>query len=135
MIKLHRTVIMPDHITHASGNMKTVCVTACLTTLGVPFDGFSVTGNMVKAHYLKILNKFGFSTRSRKSKMPKGLTIGACRKAVKKLNEDMAYFVIVNGNGYCHALLLDNEGNTVVDTSPRKKDKRKVHSIHAVSRL
>lgn len=132
---LHKPVIMKDHITHASGKRKTVCVTACLTALGVPFDGFQVTGSMQKAHYLKILNKFGFSTRSRKSKMPKGLTIGACRKAIKRLDESAAYFVVVNGSGYCHAMVLDNNGETVVDTSPRKRDKRIVHSIHAVTRL
>ena len=132
---LQEPTILKAHIVHESGKMKSVCVTACLTAIGVPFDGYSVTGNLKKANYLKVLNRHGFSTRSRKSKMPKSLTIGACRKAIEKLGEDALYFVVLNGNGYCHAILVDNKGNTVVDTSPRKRDKRKVHSIHAVTKL
>ena len=134
-MQIHQPVIMPNHIVHASGKTKTVCVTACLTAIGVPFDSFQVTGDLEKAHYLKILNKNGFKARSRKSAMPKKATIGACRKAIKKLGEDALFFAIVWGSGYCHAILLDNEGKTIVDTSPRAKDKRIIHSIHAVSRF
>ena len=125
-------VILNNHITHKSGKAKTVCVTACLTALGIPVDAFQVTGTLKKPNYTAILSKQGFAYRSRMSKMPKGATIGKCRPAIKKLNEDVVYFVVVNGSGYCHAVLLDSEGNTLVDTDPRLKDKRKVHSIHAV---
>lgn len=132
---LHPPIIMDTHIVHISGKKKTVCVTACLTALGVPFDGFQVTGSLRKANYLQILNKFGFSARSRKSRMPKSLTIGVCRKAISKLTEDAVYLVVVSGSGYCHAMLLDSFGGTIVDTDPRKRDKRKVHSIHAVTKI
>lgn len=135
MIKLKTPVIMNDHIRYPSGKCKTVCVTACLTAIGVPFDGFKVTGNMFKANYLSVLNNHGFTARSRKSKMPKSLTIGACRKAIKKLDENTIYFVIVSGSGYCHAMLLGGQGQTLVDTDPRKADKRKIYSIHAVGRF
>ena len=134
-IQLKKPVVMKDHIIHTSGKMKSVCVTACLTALGVPFDGFSVTGTLSKTNYLSILNRFGISARSRKSRMPKNPTIGACRKAISKLAEQAVYFVVVNGNGYCHAMLLDSNGNTLVDTAPRKRDKRKVHSIHAITQF
>ncbi len=129
---IQKPVILPDHIKHPSGKMKTVCVTACLTAIGVPFESFQVTGTLQNPNYLSLINKVGYCARSRKSKMPKGLTIGACRKAIKNLGENAVYFVVVNGNGYCHAMLIDNNGETIVDTAPRKKDKRKVHSIHAV---
>lgn len=132
---LQEPVRLEGHITHASGAKKTVCVTSCLTAIGVPVDGFQVTGSIQSKNYLSILNRHGFSTRSRKSKMPKGLTIGACRKAIAKLDEDAVYFVIVMGKGYCHAILLNSEGQTVVDTAPRKRDKRKVHTIHAITRM
>lgn len=132
---LQEPVRLKNHIIHDSGKQKTVCVTACLTAIGVPVDGFDYTGSIHSQNYLRILNRFGFSTRSRKSKMPKSLSIGACRKAIKKLEEDAVYFVIVRGQGYCHAMLLDSNGNTVVDTAPRKRDKRAVHSIHAVTKL
>lgn len=133
MINIQAPVIMRKHITHPSGKRKTVCVTACLTALGVPFDSFQYTGSLRTENYLSILGRHGFSTRSRKSKMPKRATIGACRKAISELTENAYYFVIVHGKGYCHALLLNNLGETVVDTSPRNRDVRKVHSIHAVT--
>ncbi len=124
---------LKGHQVHASGARKTVCVTACLTALGVPVDSFHTTGTLKTRNYLKILNRHGFSTRSRKSSLP--TTIGACRKAIEKRGEDCIYFVVVMGKGYCHALLLDSKGQTVIDTAPRKRDKRAIHSIHAVTRM
>jgi len=132
---LQQPVRLKSHIKHESGKQKTVCVTACLTAIGVPVNGFDVTGSLQSQNYLRILNRHNFSARSRKSKMPKGLTIGACRKAIAKLDEDAVYFVVVNGSGYCHAMVLNNQGKTVVDTDPRKADKRKVHSIHAITKM
>lgn len=132
-MKLQTPVIMRNHITHKSGKVKTVCVTACLTALGVPFDSFSVTGTLRKANWFGILNKAGLSARSRKSKMPKSLTIGACRSAIAKLDENAVFLVIILGTNMCHAMLLDNKGRTVVDTAPRARDKRKVFSIHAIT--
>jgi len=129
---LKTPVYLNDHIRHPSGKSKTVCVTACLTALGLPVESFHVTGTLSKPNYLPLINKIGLKARSRKSKMPKGLTIGACRKAIKKMGENAVYFVVVWGSGYCHAMLLDNDGSTLVDTAPRKRDKRKLHSIHAV---
>ena len=135
MIKLHKTVRMSEHIIHKSGSMKTVCVTACLTTLGVPFESFTTTYSTRtgKNTALQVLNSNGFSARSRKSKMPKNPTIGVCRKAIKKLNENTIYYVCVTGSNWAHAMLLDNEGNTIIDTAPRKKDKRRVTSIHSIT--
>ena len=129
---IRKPFIMSEHIKHPSGKVKTICVTAYLTAIGVPLDSFQVTGSIKKHHYLSLINKIGLCARIRKSKMHKGMTIGVCRKGIKKLSENAVYFVIVQGNGYCHAMLLDNDGSTIVDTSPRKKDKRKVHSIHAI---
>lgn len=134
-MKIQRPHIMPSHIVHKSGKAKTVCVTACLTALGVPFDNFQVTGTIAKPNYMSILSRHNLSARSRKSKMPKSLTIGACRKAIKNLDEKAVYMVIVWGSGYCHAMLLDNQGQTIVDTDKRVKDKRKVHSIHAITKM
>ena len=124
---LKRPVILTNHIKHKSGKSKTVCVTACLTALGVPFDGFQVTGTLQKPNYLSILNRFGLSARSRKSRLPKAATIGQARKTISKLGEDAVYFVVVRGNGYCHAMLLNGCGETLVDTDPRARDRRKVY--------
>ena len=126
--------ILDDHITYASGERKTVCVTACLTALGVPVGGFHYTGKLNDSRRTAILNRHGYAVRSRRSSLPKHATIGTARKAIRKLNDPQGtlYLVQVSGSGYCHAMLLNATGATVVDTAPRKRDKRRVHSIHAV---
>jgi hypothetical protein len=126
--------ILDDHITHASGERKTVCVTACLTAIGVPVDGFHYTGRLDDNRRTAILNRHGYAVRSRRSRLPKRATVGTARRAIRKMNDPAGtlYLVQVSGNGYCHALLLDAAGATVVDTAPRKRDKRLVYSIHAV---
>jgi len=130
MIKLAPSFVrLPKHIIHPSGKAKTVCVTACLTALGIPVDSFNYTGTISKPNYTSILGKH-FNYRSRKSSVAK--TIGKARGDIKRLNEEAYYFVVVWGSGYCHAMILDNEGKTVIDTAPRSKDKRKIHSIHAI---
>lgn len=132
---LSEAIKLNNHITHKSGARKTVCVSACLTALGVPINKFHKTGSIDTKNYLSILNRNGISCRSRKSKMPKNPTVGACRKPITKLGENCYYFVILRGPKYCHAILLNNKGETIVDTAPRLSDKRKVHSIHAVKRF
>ncbi len=123
-----------SHIVHKSGNAKTVCVTACLTALGVPFDSFHYTGTTADSRRESILRKHGYAVRSRFSKLPKNPTIGKTRKVINKLNDPKHtfYMVIVQGSGYCHCILLNDKGETVVDTDPRTKDKRRVVKIHAV---
>ena len=134
-MKLRRPHIMPDHIRHASGKSKTVCVTACLTALGIPFDGFQVTGTLCKPNYMATLNRFGLSARSRMSKMPRAKTIGQCRQAIAKLQDPAGtvYLVVLWSPSYCHAILVNSQGETVVDTAPRKADRRKIHAIHAIT--
>ena len=117
--RMYTPVVMKDHIRDIDGQLvKTVCVTACLTALGVPFDSIRKTGSLQKPNYLNFFNRNGLGYRSRKSYMPKNPTIGACRKAIAKMKEDAVYFVIVHGNSYCHAMVLNNDGSTLVDTDP-----------------
>lgn len=132
--KLQRPVVLKEHIQQPSGKWKTVCVTACLTALGIPFDSFRVTGSLEKPNYLSIINNNRLLARSRKSYLPKGATIGKARKAIAKLDENLVYFVILKHKGYCHAILLNGDGKTIVDTDPRKADKRKIFSIHAIAK-
>lgn len=133
-ITLQAPLRMKGHIYHKSGKAKTVCVTACLTALGVPFENFQVTGTLAKPNFMGILNRHGIAARSRKSQLPKGATVGQARKYLKKLDEDCHYMVVVNGATYCHMMLLDSDGTTLVDTDWKKIDKRKIHSIHAVTK-
>lgn len=126
-----------DHIKHKSGEVKTVCVTACLTALGVPLDGFHYTGSVSDNRRESILRRHGYAVRSRMSKLGKNPTTGTARKAIREKMDDpkgTMYLVIVysRSGAWSHAILLDQDGNTVVDTDPRKVDRRKVWSIKAV---
>lgn len=127
---------LQKHIVHSSGRSKTVCVTACLTALGVRLDSFHYTGTVQGTQRENILRRSGYCVRSRLSSMPKNPTIGKCRAAINKLQDPPGtrYLVIVDGSGYCHAMLLKSDGSTLVDTDPRKRDKRKVVSVKAVFR-
>lgn len=127
-------VILKKHITHNSGNVKTICVTACLTSLGVPLKSFNYTGTTTDNRRENILRKHGYCVRSRFSKLPKNPTIGKARKVIQNLNDTPGtkYLITVHGSGYCHCLVLDKNGVTIVDTDPRKRDKRKIVSIKAI---
>jgi hypothetical protein len=64
--------------------------------------------------------------RSRKSSV-KGKTVGAIRSQLAKLGAH-AFVVLVEG----HVLLLNCDGKTIVDTSPRKQDRRKIRALYGV---
>lgn len=136
---IQKPVILNDgHIIHKSGRVKTVCVTACLTALGVPIDSFHYTGTLLDNTRENILRRNGYSVRSRKSKIPKRCTIGRARLAIKDLKDPVGtnYLIIVKNasihpKGY-HCVLLDQRGFTIVDTAPVKRDQRKIISIKAV---
>jgi len=126
--------LLKGHITHKSGRQKTVCVTACLTALGVNVNDFHYTGGIGDSTRENILRKHGYAVRSRMSLMGKNPTMGKVRKAIQKLKDSQStkYLVIVYGRGYSHAILLNRSGNTIVDTAPKLRDKRKVFSIKAI---
>lgn len=84
-------------------------------------------------HYLHTINDLvraarnKYIVRSRKSLLAKG-TIGKTRKAIEAKGDALFYIAHVKG----HVLLLNREGRTIVDTAPRKKDKRKVYNLYGV---
>lgn len=72
-----------------------------------------------------------FTVRSRMSAVGKGKTVGAARKKLAEVAlKDNVKFFLVRVDG--HVLLLDRAGNTVVDTAPRKRDRRKMTHCFAV---
>ena len=125
---------LEDHIIHKSGKKKSVCVTAVLTALGVPLKSFHYTGKIGDGKRSAILNRNGFACRSRLSKIGKNTSVGQARKKITKLNEGASvnYMVVVSYGRSAHLMLLDNEGKTLVDTDPRKVDKRRIQEVHAV---
>ena len=127
-----------SHITHKSGRRKTVCTSAVLAAFGI--DASQYKYSQCQNDIKRLLNKFGWSHASRKSavgitkrtrwaKMP---SVGKVRKMIAKMDDgpDARYYVSVPG----HAMLLDAKGKTIVDTAPRRVDRRKVLSISVVRR-
>lgn len=120
-----------DHITHASGRMKTVCTSTVLGYLGIPVTAYKYGGH--REEFNGILNRNGFGARSRNSKVfRKGRTMGAVRKAIAGLNEPAGCWFTVRVER--HILLVDHTGKTVVDTDPRRFDRRKVKHVDIVRR-
>jgi len=134
---------------HFAGNdarrAKTVCVTACLTALGVPFDNFVKTGPTgTKGHTLRanILRRNGWLVRSRKSVLKRDLgtarfTVANVRRSIHALPDPRGTFymlVVEHSKTAAHMILIDSNGQTVVDTAPTKnllRDNREIQTIHA----
>ena len=126
---------------NSENNNQNICAQAVARALGAS-DG-SVRYLHCIDDIVRAARMTGFQVRSRKSNLKKNSTVGAARKIIQKLaakeNENeifcvaqpVAYIVRVAG----HALLMDNDGNTIVDTDPRKADRRKITHFYAVSRM
>jgi len=78
---------------------------------------------------LKRAARSRFSIRSVKS-MAKADTVGAARQNLNGQNGAIGYIVWVQG----HVLLLGSQGETIIDTDPRKKDRRKIRGIYGIYR-
>lgn len=66
---------------------------------------------------------------------PYQTTVGAVRVRIKRkginkpaTSDPTAYVVMVDH----HVLMLDQQGNTIIDTDPRERDARKIHKIYGV---
>ena len=117
--------VMRDKLRSQSNNRdnpnKNRCALEVARTLGVDNE----------VRYLHTINDLKravakrFSMRSVKS-MVKSDTVGGARKNLD--GRAFAYIVMVDE----HVLLLNQEGKTVIDTDPRKKDKRKILGIWGI---
>jgi hypothetical protein len=124
---------LTNHIRTSGGNFKGVCVSACLGYFGIRPDQYKYTWSKRKGNnHHAILRRFDWSVRSRKSSLLKGTkTVGSVRRAIASYTdytEDCMYLLHVMG----HVLLLNSKGETVVDTAPRKVDRRKVYNVVAI---
>lgn len=106
--------------------MKTACASACIAYFGL----------LDKMRYLHTINDIvnglrrnGYSVRSRKSSIKKDSTVGSVRTQLANL-EPGIYLVRVPG----HAMLMNHNGETIVDTDPRKRDRRRITHIYLVRR-
>ena len=110
----------------------TGCAGATLRFFGV--DGVTWNNRTQKNVFRDTLRRNGFSVRSRKSKLGKIKTVGAARAKIVEIAKDepdvIAFMVTVKA----HVLVVGTDGKTIVDTSPRAKDKRQIMAIDAVFR-
>ena len=107
---------------------RTPCATATLDYFGV--SGVTWNERTNKNVWADTLRRNGFAVRSRLSKVGKNKTVGAIRKKLASLDEPQVKGFVVRVDG--HVLVLDRGGNTIVDTAPRLRDKRKVLGVWAV---
>ena len=127
--------ILADHVRTDGGNFNGICVSACLSYLDIKpnqykFTWSKRTGNSA-VH--SIMRRFGYAVRSRKTAFKKAKTVSALKKAIKgytDLSENVCYYVHVNG----HALLISANGEVLVDTDPRQRDRRRVLCVKAIFR-
>lgn len=108
----------------------TVCASAVLAHFGVAGTTWNKrTGRNVWADTLR---RAGFAVRSRLSKLGRRPSVGGSRSRFAAIAAAepaiIAFVVVVKG----HALLVGRDGQTAIDTAPRKRDGRKVVSAHAV---
>jgi hypothetical protein len=86
-----------------------------------------------RVHYLHTIDdltralRTQFSVRSRKSSLPKNATVGKARLKAPEFGAKY-YVALVPG----HVILLGRDGKTLIDTAPRKVDRRKVLKFYGV---
>jgi len=84
-----------------------------------------------------VLRRKGWSVRSRLSSLPKRVSVGRACERLAKISHDEyhldkrlpVYLIQVAG----HVLLVNALGTTLVDTDPRKRDRRPVQKIYRVT--
>jgi len=125
--QLERTMNLTNNKIHH----QTPCATSVLNFFGV--KGVTWNARTQTNVWDQTLRRAGFSVRSRMSKLKQNeRTVGSARKRLAEVAKNepelLAFVVRVNR----HVLVLDRNGNTVVDTSPRKRDRRDVLKVVAV---
>jgi len=119
------------HHQHASGRWKNVCTSAVLAFFGVNPEQYHYAQH--RKDVVGVLRRSGRSVRSRKSRIPQGISVGGLRtwlrsrKGKGKLEAGF-YYVSVPG----HAMVIDQDGKTIVDTAPKQRDRRLVRGISRV---
>lgn len=127
--------ILADHVRTQSGNFNGVCVSACLSYLDIKPNQYKFTWSKRSGNTAvhNIMRRFGYAVRSRKTAFKKAKTVSALKKAIASytdLSENVYYYVHVSG----HALLISANGEVLVDTAPRQRDRRKVFCVKAIFR-
>ena len=123
------------HIHYSNGEAKTVCTSAVLGALGISPGQYRYSGRV--RQWPPILRRAGYAVRSRNVQARGVGTVGALRRLIKSRRRAWGdpgrawYLVTVKSRTAWHLILLDSNGKTVVDTAPRKRDRRPVVDVQA----
>lgn len=121
-----------SHVTHASGRRKTICTSAVLAHFGIAPNRYHYCQD--REDVKRILRANGWAVRSRMSRLPKSVkTVARLRRWLAEGNGGHgggAYYVGVPG----HAILIGLTGQVLVDTNPRKSDRRPIVHLSVVAR-
>jgi hypothetical protein len=126
-----------EHIRYGNG-IKTVCVSTCLNYFGIAPDRYRYTTshrNMTAYH--NVLRKAGYSVRSRITEFrvkKYHTTMTALKAEIKRSKYGKNDMFIVSGvqTKSAHLMIVNGDGNIVIDTAPKKK--WKIRSVYQVVR-
>ena len=121
-----------EHYRTKSNNKINSNQNICVQEVAKHFNTEDETRYLHKMSDLVINVRSKYTVRSRTSQV-KNLTVGKARAKLQKLTlkenlKPIGYMVQVSG----HALLLSTNGETIIDTDPRKKDRRTIISCYIV---
>jgi len=115
--------LVDGHIYHSKGT-KTVCVSTCLSFFGIHPDEYNYTSSdKDNFYFIKLLRRKGYSVRSRMSELKlkywKTTTTDA-RNALRKSDygKDDLFLFVGRRKTYGHAIVMDGNGKTIIDTAP-----------------
>lgn len=116
------------------GNNRTHEITGCAGAVLKYFGCMGVTWNnrTEKNVYLDTLRRNGYAVRSRTSQIKKWSSVGAIRAKLAQIADKepkIEGFIVEIIN---HVLVLDRNGQTIVDTDQRTRDRRRVLKVYAV---
>ena len=124
--RTHR--LLDDHIEYKGGT-KTICVSTCLSFFGIHPNEYNYTSsNSDNFYFLKTLRRKGYSVRSKMSELKLSYwstTTTDARKALKRSEYDKndLFLFVGRRTTYAHAIVLDGNGRTIIDTSPSSRMK------------
>ena len=125
-----------ERVDYGNG-VKTVCVSTCLNYFNVPYDSYNYTSSKKNLFaYKNILRRNNYSVCSRMSEFGvknKRTSLTVLKKTIKKskYNSTDRFIVSVCTYTSAHLIVLDGDGNTIIDTAKgaRWKDVRLVSLV------
>lgn len=111
--------------------ISTPCATATLNFFGV--TGVTWNARTQENVWENTLRRAGYAVRSRSSKLGKRTsTVGSARKKIAEIADAEPAIVAFIARVDRHVLVIGRDGQTLVDTDPRKNDRRKLRGLVAV---